>query len=165
MENQYNIWQKRKRKLLRTNSNQFHSFSPLNIVKNQMSCCTCSTDFRDLDLFDIFAPKILIPCKFIYKSCFCLHSESENVLYSQLEDENDLTLVLKHIMQSDDIGMLDLLQDAHFPLNVLLGHPTPTRLASTLLDELCSILISCALLTTFPHHGKLTTGEQQHICG
>lgn len=101
----------------------------------------------------------------IYKSCFCLHSESQNILYSQLEDENDLTLVLKHIVQSDDIGMLDLFQDAHFPLDVILGHPTAARFAPALLDELRGILVPCALLATFPHHGKLTTGEEQQVCG
>lgn len=83
------------------------------------------------------------------------------MVYSQLEDENDLTLVFKHVMQSDDVGMLDLLQDAHFSLDVLLGHPTPTRLTPTLLDKLRRILVSCTPLAAFPHHGKLTTGEEK----
>lgn len=101
--------------------------------------------------------KILKAYKVINESCFGLHPKSQNLVYLQLQDENDLALVFKHIMQSDDIGMLDLLQDAHFPLNVLFGHPTPTRFASALLDELRGILVSGALLAAFPHHRKLTT--------
>ncbi|KAL0192957.1 hypothetical protein M9458_011253, partial [Cirrhinus mrigala] len=48
---------------------------------------------------------------------------------------NDLVLVFKHIVQGDDIGVLDFLQDADLPLNVLFGNPSPTGFAAPFLDK------------------------------
>lgn len=57
--------------------------------------------------------------------------------------------------------MLDFLQDVHLALNVLPRHPTAARLAASLLDELGSILHTCASVPASSDHSKLSTREGQ----
>lgn len=42
----------------------------------------------------------------------------------QLEDQHYISLVLKDVMKGNDVGVLDLPQDIHLPLNLLTAHPT-----------------------------------------
>lgn len=43
-------------------------------------------------------------------------------------------------MEGDDVGVLDLLQDADLPLDVLAAHTPPAGLRPPLLDKLGGIL-------------------------
>lgn len=63
-------------------------------------------------------------------------------------------------MQSDDVGVLDLLQDVHLALDVLPRHAAPARLAATLLDELGGELRAGAAVPTSPDHSKLPAAER-----
>lgn len=81
-------------------------------------------------------------------------------MHSQLQDENDLALVFKHIVQSDDIGVLDFLQDADLPLDVLFRHSSPTGFAAPLLDKFGCIFHTSALMTALLYYGKLATGKK-----
>lgn len=56
--------------------------------------------------------------------------------YSQLQDEHHIGAVLVDVVQHDDVGVLDLLQDLHLPLNLLPPHPPRARQALPLFDEL-----------------------------
>lgn len=42
----------------------------------------------------------------------------------QLQDKDDICLVLKDIMQRDDVAVLNLPQDVHLTLNLLAAHST-----------------------------------------
>lgn len=55
---------------------------------------------------------------------------------SQLEDEDDIGSVFKHVVQGHDVGVLDLLQDVHLPLDLLSFHAASAGPALPLLDEL-----------------------------
>lgn len=81
--------------------------------------------------------------------------------HSQLQDEHHIGSVLVDVVQSDDVWVLDLLQDGHLPLDLLPPDPSGARHALPLLDELGSISISRALLFTTLHHSKLPTVEIQ----
>lgn len=81
-------------------------------------------------------------------------------LYSQFHNEDDLGLVLEHVMQSDNVGMFNLLQDANLTVDGLSGHTSAAGLVAPLPDELGCILYSCAFLQTFPDHCKLATADQ-----
>lgn len=76
---------------------------------------------------------------------------------SQLQDQDDLRLVLEDLLQGDDVGVLDLFQDVHLPLDVLPAHPAPTRLAAPLLDELGGVIGPGAPVSASSDHGELTT--------
>lgn len=47
-----------------------------------------------------------------------------NLCHSQLQDEHHISAVLIDVMQRDDVGMLNLLQDVHLPLYFLPAHPS-----------------------------------------
>lgn len=79
--------------------------------------------------------------------------------HSQLQDEDDLRLVLKDLVQGDDVGVVDLLQDVHLALDVLPGHAAATRLAAPLLDELGGKLHTRASVSASSDHGELTAGS------
>ena len=81
--------------------------------------------------------------------------------HSQLQDEDDLGLVLVHVVQCDDVGVLQFLQDVHLALNVLPRHPAPARPAAALLDELGGVLHARASVPASSDHGKLTTGDEE----
>lgn len=76
----------------------------------------------------------------------------------QLQDEDDLGLVLKDLVQGDDVGMMDLLQDVHLALNILPGDAAATGLAAPLLDELGGVLDARASVSASSDHSKLTAG-------
>lgn len=81
--------------------------------------------------------------------------------HSQLQDEDDLRLVLKDLVQGDDVGVVDLLQDVHLALDVLPGHAAATRLAAPLLDELGGELHARASVPASSDHSKLTAGRRR----
>lgn len=83
-------------------------------------------------------------------------------MHSQLQDENDLALVFKHIVQSDDIGMLDFLQDADLPLNVLFWYSSPAGFAAPFLDKFGCIFHTSALMTALLYYCKLATGKKNN---
>lgn len=64
-------------------------------------------------------------------------------------------------MQRDDVGVLDLFQDADLPLDVFAAHATPAGLGPPLLDKLGSILQAGTLLAAFLHHCKLPAGKKR----
>lgn len=78
--------------------------------------------------------------------------------HSQLQDEDDFCLVFVDLVQHDDVGVLDLLQDVHLTLDVLPHHPSAARLAAPLLDEFGSVLHTRTPVSTSPDHSKLATG-------
>lgn len=57
---------------------------------------------------------------------------------SQLQDEYHISAIFIDIMQCDDVGVLNLLQDVHLPLYFLPSHSSRAGHALTLLDELGS---------------------------
>lgn len=63
-------------------------------------------------------------------------------------------------MKGDDVGVLDLLQDADLPLDVLAAHAPPAGFRPPFLDEFGSILETGAFLTAFLHNCKLPAGEK-----
>lgn len=81
--------------------------------------------------------------------------------HSQLQDEDDIRLVLKDLVQGDDVGVVDLLQDVHLALDVLPGNAAATGLAAPLLDELGSELHARASVSASSHHSKLTAGRRR----
>lgn len=80
--------------------------------------------------------------------------------YSQLQDQDDLRLVFKNLVEGYDVCVLDFLQDVHLALNVLPGHPSAARLAASLLDELGSKLYTRAPVAASSDHRKLSTRER-----
>jgi hypothetical protein len=83
--------------------------------------------------------------------------------HSQLQDEDDVGLVLVDFVQGDDIGVLDLLQDADLTLDVLAAHAPPAGLGPSFLDELGCVLEPRALLTASLHHGELSAEKTRGI--
>lgn len=77
--------------------------------------------------------------------------------YSQLQDEDHICLVLVDVVQLDDVGVQDLLQNGDLTLDLLPAHPAPASPALALLDELGSIFHPCAFLSTLLHYSKLAT--------
>ena len=63
-------------------------------------------------------------------------------------------------MEGDDVGVLDLLQDADLPLDVLAAHAPPAGFRPPLLDKLGGILQTSAFLPAFLHDCKLPTGDR-----
>lgn len=57
--------------------------------------------------------------------------------------------------------MLDLLQDADLPLDVLAAHAPPAGFRPPLLDKLGGILETSALLPAFLHDCKLPTANRR----
>lgn len=80
---------------------------------------------------------------------------------SQLQDEHHVSAVLVDVVQRDDVGVLDLLQDVHLALDLLPPHAPRARHALTLLDELGGELQTRALLSALLHDGKLAAGEER----
>ena len=74
---------------------------------------------------------------------------------SQLQNEHNVRAGLIHIMQGDDVGVLELLQNIHLPLYLLPSHPPPAGPALALLNKFCSKLQACALLLGMFDNGKL----------
>lgn len=62
-------------------------------------------------------------------------------------------------MQRYNVGVLEFLQDAHFPDNLLSTHTSPAGMIQALLDELACILIACALLYAALDNSKLPTAD------
>lgn len=73
----------------------------------------------------------------------------------QLQDEHHVGLVLEDVVQRDDVGVPDLPQDVHLPLDLLPADPPPAGRQAALLDELGRVLLPRALLPAFPHDRKL----------
>lgn len=90
------------------------------------------------------------------KYCICV-----SVRHSQLQDEHHVGPVLVHVVQRDDVGVLNLLQDVHLPLYLLPPHPSRAGHALPLLDELGSKRQARALLSALLHDGKLPAGTQR----
>lgn len=78
---------------------------------------------------------------------------------SQFQDEDDFGAVLVHVVQRDDVGVQDLLQDAHLPLHLLPSHASPAGPALPLLDELGCVLEARALLFAPFDDGKLPAAD------
>lgn len=55
---------------------------------------------------------------------------------SQFEDEHHVCAVLVHVVQGHNVGVLELLQDVHLPLNLLSSHTPSAGPTLTLLNEL-----------------------------
>lgn len=78
---------------------------------------------------------------------------------SQLEDENHIRSVFKHVVQGHDVGVLDLLQDVHLPLDLLSFHAASAGPALPLLDELGGVLDARASVLTALDDRKLAAAE------
>lgn len=78
---------------------------------------------------------------------------------SQLEDENHIRSVFEHVVQGHDVGVLDLLQDVHLPLDLLSSHATPAGPALPLLDELGGVFDARASVLAAFDDGKLPAGD------
>ena len=81
--------------------------------------------------------------------------------HSQLQDEHHVGAVLVDVVQRDDVGVLNLLQDVHLPLDVLAPHASRAGHALTLLDELGSKVQTRAFLSALLHDGKLPAETQR----
>ena len=82
------------------------------------------------------------------------------VPHSQLQDEHNVGAVLVDVVQCDDVGVLDPLQDGDLALDLLAAHPAAARSAQALLDELGGVIHARALLLAPLHDGKLPTTAQ-----
>ena len=60
--------------------------------------------------------------------------------HSQFQNQDDVRLVLVNLVQGDDVGVLDLLQDADLPLDVLAAHTPSAGFGPPFLDEFGGIL-------------------------
>lgn len=74
---------------------------------------------------------------------------------SQLQDENDIGSVFEHVVQGHDVGVLDLLQDVHLPLDLLSFHAASAGPALPLLDELGGVFDAHDLVLAAFDDGKL----------
>lgn len=80
---------------------------------------------------------------------------------SQFKNQHHVCAVLVHVVQRYDVLVLELLQDAHFPLNLLSSYTSPAGPTLTLLDELGSIFGAGALLFAAFHYRKLPTANKK----
>lgn len=80
---------------------------------------------------------------------------------SQFEDKHNICPVLVNIVERYNVGMLELLQDVHFPRNLLSFHTPSAGPAQALLDELGRVLIACALLYASLDNRKLPTADKR----
>lgn len=87
--------------------------------------------------------------------------KTEDLRDSQLQDEHHVRPVLIDIVQRDDVGMLNLLQDVDLPLDLLPPHSSRARHALTLLDELGGKFQTRALLSALFDDGKLPADVQK----
>lgn len=78
---------------------------------------------------------------------------------SQFQDEDDVSAVLVHVVQRHDVGVQDLLQDAHLPFHLLPSHSSPAGPALPLLDELGCVFEAAALLFAALDDGKLPAAD------
>lgn len=62
-------------------------------------------------------------------------------------------------MQRNNVGVLDLLQDVHFPLDLLSSHTTSAGPTLPLLDELGCVFDARALLYAAFDNRKLPTAD------
>lgn len=83
------------------------------------------------------------------------------VRHSQLQDKHHVGPVLVDVVQRDDVGLLNLLQDVHLPLDLLPPHPSRAGHALPLLDELGGERQPRALLSALFHDGKLPADTQR----
>ena len=63
------------------------------------------------------------------------------------------------MVQRDDVGVLQLLQDVDLAFDVLARDPASARPAPALLDELGGVLPARASVPASSDHGELTAGE------
>lgn len=82
---------------------------------------------------------------------------------SQFQDEDDVGAVLVHVVQRHDVGVQDLLQDAHLPLHLLPSHASPAGPALPLLDELGCVFKARALLFAPFDDGKLPAADTKEV--
>ena len=87
--------------------------------------------------------------------------KTEDLRDSQLQDEHHIRPVLVDVVQRDDVGMLNLLQDVDLPLDLLPPHSSRARHALTLLDELGGKFQTRALLSALFDDGKLPADVQK----
>lgn len=82
----------------------------------------------------------------------------------QLQDQDHIRLVLKDVMQSDDVAVLDLTQDVDLTLDLFTAHPPPAGRQPPLLDELGCILDTPAFFLTFTNNCKLSAaGKREEL--
>lgn len=74
----------------------------------------------------------------------------------QLQDQDDVGLVFKDVVQRDDVAVLDLTENVDLALNLFAADPPPAGRQPPLLDELGSVLNPRALLLALPDDCKLT---------
>lgn len=78
---------------------------------------------------------------------------------SQLKDKHYVRPILVDVVKGHHIGVLELLQDVHLPLDLLAPHTASAGPILALLDELGGVLDTRALLRATLDHCKLTTAE------
>lgn len=78
---------------------------------------------------------------------------------SQLQDEDDVCPVFEHVVQGHDVGVLDLLQDVHLPLDLLSFHAAPAGPALPLLDELGGVFDAHLFVLTAFDDCELATAD------
>lgn len=78
-------------------------------------------------------------------------------MFSQFQDQHNVSFVLVDIMQCDDVGVTNLLENPDFPLNLLSQDSAPAGIALSLFYELGSKLQARALLPTLLYNGELST--------
>lgn len=80
----------------------------------------------------------------------------------QFKDQDHIRLVLKDVVEGDDVAVLDLSEDVHLSLDLLSAHAPSAGRQPSLLDKLGSVFCSRALFFTFAHDGKLSTARQEN---
>ena len=78
--------------------------------------------------------------------------------YSQFEDEDDVDVVVEHLVQADDVLVRHLHQQVHLLLDVGQRLSAPRRRHAPLPDELGGELGGRRLLAAAAHHGELAAG-------
>lgn len=96
------------------------------------------------------------PFQFLFPS---LYRGDQEAPYSQLQDEDHICLVLVDVMQLDDVGVQNLLQNSNLPFDLLTPHSTTAGPTLTFLNEFSSILHTGAFFSAFLHYSKLATAR------
>lgn len=76
--------------------------------------------------------------------------------YLQFENQDDLCLCFIHVIEADNVGVVDLLKQINLLLYVLHLGTSPSTPAP-LPDELGGIFHDCQPVWAFPHHSKVAT--------
>lgn len=88
-------------------------------------------------------------------------SVAERCRDSQFEHEHHVGAVFVHVVQLYDVGVPELLQDVHLPLDLLSLHTPPADPTLAFFDELGGVLVVGGLLFTSLDNCKLPTAVKE----